>query len=191
MILSAAAIYFWNHMANRKLHFTHIFQYQEQVLYHILPAKKRIKMQGIVWMYSQIQSYMNANHLKLYLLKLFYSLIYIFEVFIFFFLSLACYNVISKRTNPLHLFVFFCHTTQHAELLQTGTEPASLHRKHSALTTGLPEKSKLLPINHGQRTEQHLHHRTPTYVQWRTLCADFRTRTKESFLMEVSLPFLF
>lgn len=58
-------------------------------------------------MYSQIQSYMNANHLKLYLLKLFYSLIYIFEVFIFSFLSLACCNVISMRTNPLHLFVCF------------------------------------------------------------------------------------
>ena len=128
MILSAAAIYFWNHMANRKLHFTHIFQYQEQVLYHILPAKKKIKMQGIVWMYSQIQSYMNANHLKLYLLKLFYSLIYIFEVFIFFFLSLACYNVISKRTNPLHLFGFFLphHTTCGTSPNRDGTRfPAS------------------------------------------------------------------
>ena len=113
MILSEAAIYFWDHMANRKLQFTHIFQYQEQVLYHILPDKKKI--QSIVWKYSQIQSYMNANHLKLgticissiyYNLKLFYSLIYIFEVFIFFFLSLKCYFY-KDKSSPLFFFFFF------------------------------------------------------------------------------------
>ena len=158
MILSEAAIYFWDHMANRKLQFTHIFQYQEQVLYHILPDKKKI--QSIVWKYSQIQSYMNANHLKLgticissiyYNLKLFYSLIYIFEVFIFFFLSLKCYFD-KDKSSPLFFF-FFCPTTQHVELLQPGIEHVSLHWTHSALTTGLPGKSKFLSINHRASTQ--------------------------------------
>ena len=104
---------------------------------------------------------MNANHLKLgticissiyYNLKLFYSLIYIFEVFIFFFLSLKCYFY-KDKSSPLFFFFFFCPTTQHVELLQPGIEPVSLHWKHSALTTGLPGKSKFLSINHRVFTE--------------------------------------
>ena len=76
-------------------------------------TRKKFKIQSIVWKYSQIQSYMNANHLKLgticissiyYNLKLFYSLIYIFEVFIFFFLSLKCYFY-KDKSSPLFFFL--------------------------------------------------------------------------------------